>query len=701
MTTSSAAALMAAPAWTVPSPQTGHFTSTSTETRPLAGPWLFKLDRDNRGGAGGWHRSETAVEDWTPVTVPHTWQIEADCSEYQGVAWYRTNFESPEGWAGQSVRVEFEAVYHSAKVWLNDRLVGEHLRSGYTAFTLSLSAALRPGGQNTLVVRLDNSFDDAMLPRGDSFDWTVDGGIIRPVQLLISPPAFIERIDVDARPIPESSRAEVGVSLLVRNDSADPAKLDVFYEIYEDDSGRAVWRLGEPLRVSLAPQTAEYVSPPATSLANPRLWHFDQPHLYRLEGRIERGGKTVHRAAATFGIRKLEVKNGGFYLNGERVWLMGVERMAGSNPQYGMAEPESWIHHDHDDMKELNAVFTRVHWQQDRRVLDYCDRHGILVQVEIPAWGTNTFKGMGAEPSAEIMQNGLDQLQEMISRDRNHPCVFAWGLCNEVDGQNPPAQEFIRRLVREAKKLDPHRLLTYASNSLHKTPQRDVAGEMDFIMWNEYYESWLGGGVEDVGQTLEAIHGAFPDKTIVISEYGFCECRPDFSGGDARRIKVLREHTNAYRRFDYVGGAIFFSYNDYRTHIGDKGTGALRQRVHGVVDLYGARKPSFDALREESSPVERLSVSPEGAKLAATVITRQRLPAYILEGYTLRWTAYANGDLPMEQHEIRLPPLSPGQQATVFLPYAEKNPERVRVDIVRPTGFSTLTAEWKPTGETS
>jgi beta-glucuronidase len=657
------------------------------------------LDRENRGDTQGWHRSETAVEDWKQVMVPHTWQIEADSSDYQGVAWYRTDFQAPEGWTGQSVRVEFEAVYHSAEVWLNDKLVGEHRHSGYTAFVLDLSAALRPAERNTLVVRVDNSFDDTMLPRGDSFDWTVDGGIIRPVQLLIAPPVFIDRIDVDAQARLESSSAEVEVSLLLRNDSPDSAKLDVFYEIYEDDSDHAVWRLEEPLRVSLAPQTAEYVSPPATSLANPRLWHFDHPHFYRLQARIERGGKTLHEATTTFGIRKLEMKNGGFYLNGERVWLMGVERMAGSNPQYGMAEPDSWIHHDHDDMKELNAVFTRVHWQQDRRVLDYCDRHGILVEVEIPAWGPNTFKGMTAEPSAEIMQNGLDQLREMINRDRNHPCVFAWGLCNEVDGQNPPAQEFVRRMVREARKLDPHRLLTYASNSLNKTPERDVAGEMDCIMWNEYYESWMGGGVGDVGRNLEAIHRAFPDKMIVISEYGYCECRPDFSGGDARRIKILREHTNTYRAFDFVGGAIFFSYNDYRTHVGDKGIGALRQRVHGVVDLYGARKPSFDALRQESSPVERLSVTAEGSKLAATVVTRKRLPAYTLEGYTLRWIVYANGGLPMEQREVRLPPLAPGQQATVFLPYAEKKPDRVRVDIMRPTGFSALTAEWKPTGE--
>jgi len=88
---------------------------------------------------------------------------------------------------------------------------------------------------------------------------------------------------------------------------------------------------------------------------------------------------------------------------------MGVERMAGSNPEFGMAEPGQWITHDHDDLKHLNCVFTRVHWPQDKRVLDYCDQHGILMQSEIPAWGYDTFAEMGAEPDSDIMQNALEQ----------------------------------------------------------------------------------------------------------------------------------------------------------------------------------------------------------------------------------------------------------------------------------------------------
>jgi beta-glucuronidase len=144
-----------------------------------------------------------------------------------------------------------------------------------------------------------------------------------------------------------------------------------------------------------------------------------------------------------------------------------------------------------------------------------------------------------------------------------------------------------------------------------------------------------------------------------------------------------------------VAGTIFFDYNDYRTHIGDKGIGPLKQRVHGVVDLYGNRKPSFEALRQESSPVESLHLTAAEGSLSATVTARKALPTYTLEGYTLRWIVFGFDDLPMEQGSMALPKLLPGQQATLRMEFQEKHPTRVRVDVMRPTGFSAVTAWWK------
>src|SRR5512147_271883 len=145
----------------------------------LNGTWRFRLDPGKGGESAGWHLPTAGGEGWSEVTVPHTWQVAQESHAHLGVAWYRREFDVPAQWAGSHVRVEFEAVYHSASVWLNGKPVGSHLRKGYTAFELDLTAGLKYGERNVLAVRADNSFDPAMLPRVDSYDWTPDGGITR------------------------------------------------------------------------------------------------------------------------------------------------------------------------------------------------------------------------------------------------------------------------------------------------------------------------------------------------------------------------------------------------------------------------------------------------------------------------------------------------------------------------------------------
>jgi len=676
----------------------------ATEVVPLDGIWFFRIDPDKKGEAAGWAKTGPAADGWSEVRVPHTWQVMPEHADHLGQAWYSREFDAPAEWKGAVVRVEFEAVYHTAHVWVNGRLAGDHAGKGYTAFALDISPHLLYGRRNTITVRADNSFSPDMLPRNSSYDWAPDGGITRPVSLLVTPPVYLENIWIEATLDRAAKTAALKVTVECRNAADEKETAAAAYRIVDDETGLTVLAgPAEPLSFLLGAGEVKEFSFPTAILEAPKLWHFDHPHLYRLEVSLLEDGETAHLLSTTFGIRSVEVRGTEFFLNGERVRLMGVERMAGSHPRYGMAEPAAWIRHDHDDLKNLNCVFTRVHWPQDRRVLDYGDRHGILIQVEVPTWGPDTFKGMTVEPAPAIMENGLGQLREIIRRDRNHPCVFSWGLGNEVGGQNSAAQFFVRRLLMEAKRLDPGRLCTYASNSLQQTPERDVAADMDFVAWNEYYETWYGGKPADLRRNLEMIHAAFPTKPIVISEYGFCACTEDRPEGDERRNEILRSHNAIFRDYPWVGGLIFFCYNDYRTHIGDKGSGVMKQRAHGVVDLYGARKPSYDVLRAESSPVESLVVrragtrseGPATAGFRAEARARATVPAFPLRGYRIRWVVYGSGDLPLDEREAPLPDLKPGEQTDVPLPVTEKNVRSLVVDVIRPTGFSAATAVWR------
>jgi beta-galactosidase len=295
------------------------------------------------------------------------------------------------------------------------------------------------------------------------------------------------------------------------------------------------------------------------------------------------------------------------------------------------------------------------------------------------------------------MENGLEQLREMIARDRNHASVVAWGLCNEIGGQHPPAHQFARHMLEEAKRLDPNRLCSYASNSLIKTPEQDAAGLMDIIEVNEYFGTWDPGNLEALSKHLDNLRAAFPGKPILISEYGYCACTPDRPEGDQHRVEALRSHDAVFRSKEFLAGAIYFCYNDYRSHVGPTGLGALRQNVHGVVDLYGRRKPSYSVLREECSPVESLIVENRANSFQLRLQTRHDFPRYTLRGYKLRGIFYGEGDVPTERQEVELPEIIPGGEITVDLAFSQTGvPRHVIFDVLRPTGFSAYSRNWTP-----
>jgi beta-galactosidase len=669
--------------------------SRVSETASLCGEWFFRADPDNSGAQQIWYDAQAPSKDWRSVCVPHTWQVEDPLTGYRGVAWYWRHFDAPATWQQCAVRVEFEGVFHTATVWVNGSPAGEHARKGYTAFTLNIAHLIRWGQPNTIAVRVDNAFNENMLPRGQSSDWANDGGIFRPVQLLVTPKTFVERVDIDAVPDLNSGDGSLAIVAHIRNTGLKTWRGRGSFRIVDEKTGLTVLDESQGRALSVNPSESQS-SAFQTFLPKPKLWHFDHPSLYRLEFLIS-DERDVHEYRTIFGVRKLEIIDGAFHLNGERVRLMGAERLAGSNSDIGMAESEEQIASDHADLKHLNCVFTRVHWPQDRRVLDYCDRNGILMQSEVPAWGSETFDRMGAEPDSDIMQNGLEQLREMIARDRNHPSVVVWGLCNEIGGQTPAAYQFAKRMREEAKRLDPSRICSYASDSLRSTPQRDVAGLMDFIETNEYYGTWYPGTAEDVGRHLDEVHAAFPDKPIVISEYGYCACAEDRPEGDEHRIDIMRSHDAAIRSKDFVGGTIFFCYNDYRTHVGERGRGALQQRVHGVVDLFGAHKPSYDLLRRECSPIESIAVENQFNKFDLLIRVRRDLPTYTLRGYRVRGLFFGQGNIPVERRELSLPDAAPGSEMKLELVFSQSEvPLHVQIDVLRPTSFSAYSLVWRP-----
>jgi beta-glucuronidase len=667
--------------------------AVESASQSLDGEWRFAPDPTRAGLLLG-YTSETADRAaWRLVRVPHTWQVERGYEHYTGTAWYAREFVGSPAWRGRAIWVEFGSVNRDARIWLNGNYLGEHRGAGYTPFRFEITQHWRAQANNLLVVEVDNRPSTNALPYRTSFDWPPDGGILRSVRLLALPPSHISRMLVDAQPSSDLRQADLQIRVHLRLPAQPSPHFSLSTQVFAP-GGQRVNEFVRPGVDSMPGGESEIAM--NQTLMSPLLWHFDQPHLYRLVCLLTSNGVPVHQAETLFGIRRVEIRPGRFVLNGEPMRLMGVEWMPGSDPQHGLAEDPRSRRKVLRDLKQLNCVLTRFHWQQDPEVFEFFDREGILVQEEVPAWGRHPLVGTHLAALQET------HLREMILPHYNHPSIFAWGLCNEIVSLTPEGHAFVKQGREVARSLDAHRLLSMASNVMHEDPPQDAGGMLDFLAWNDYSSTWFGGQANHATHHLSNIRAAWPDKGIVISEYGLCECHPRLPKGDLARIDLFREHTAIYRQDPAIAGVIYFSYNDYRTHVGDKGDGVFQQRVHGVVDLLGRPKPSYAVLRAESSPIRQILVSPPTSagdlqRSQVRLLTRSLtndLPAYSLRGYTLLWTVHDRHDAPQVGGRRLLPDLPPGTDHTEELSWLRlSDVGRIRVEVRRPTGYGVLEAE--------
>lgn len=443
---------------------------------------------------------------WRTVSVPHDWSIEDlpldeptdgirsgpfDSSAVGGgavgytvggVGWYRLSFSLDAAWQGRQVSILFDGVYMCAEVWLNGVRLGEH-PYGYTPFGFDLTPHLRGDGPNVLAVRVDTS--------GQTSRWYCGSGIYRHVWLTATGPLRVAQWGVFvATPEVTAERALVRVETRVSN--AAGAAAFVLSSQVVNAAGEAVASVQSEL--SLAASVAETFQQDV-EVPSPALWSCDDPALYTLVSTLTVGDEVVDEVRTAFGVRTIKMTpEDGFQLNGEPLELRGGDVHHDNGPlgacTYDRAEERRV---ELLKANGFNAIRTS-HNPPSPAFLDACDRLGMLVMDE-------SFDCWQKRKNPQDYHRCFDEWWQrdtaaMVLRDRNHPCVFAWSIGNEVVEQEKGDSHGARLAAMQAsciKALDPTRAVAIGAHPGTDPWEKldPLFAELDLCGYNYKWERYV------------------------------------------------------------------------------------------------------------------------------------------------------------------------------------------------------------------
>lgn len=618
------------------------FQAGATERTDLSGEWRFRIDAKGEGEKLQWYK--TVPEGAEIVRVPHTWNIGKN-EDHEGLAWYFRTVDVAALRPQEHIELHFGATFYLSRVWVNGVEAGKH-EGGHTEYFFDITKLLKPG-QNLIAVELDNRPTETSIPglalklkpgKNIWYDWWHYGGIVRDVWLASNEGSLVRRQQIRSQ-LGADGAASVRDAVYIENSSAKEQKLTVATRLLSPDGKQLADKMQTVSISGGARKPIEF----EFTIEQPRLWDLDHDNLYSIRATLsDARGQVLDEKEDTFGNRKLEIRDRHLFLNGQQIRLAGMTRHEES-PWEGLAETAGTIKHDYDDLKMLHTTLTRpVHYPQHEQVLEYADRHGILLMPEIPIW-----QFTGAQlANPKVVTLAKQMLQEMIEQSGNHPSIFAWSVCNESDMSTEGGRAYFHEIKDWVNKLDPTRFVTFADNDISygADPKKEAANDADFIMMNQYYGAW-NGPEDGLVKMLEHAGSSFPDKMFIISEFGTPGVfATNTVEADKLRVQILRHQLDVFEKYDWIAGAIFWCYQDYKSHR-NLWPGLKSGYVdHGVVDEYRQRRPSFFAWQERTSPVTMKTkwrysnwYQTSGFEVSIGRKSLSQIPSYSLRNYALRW----------------------------------------------------------------
>lgn len=561
--------------------------------------WKFCLDEKAVGEKEGWMDGIPGEE---MIPVPASFQdfyTEKDIREYTGDFWYETDFFMPGEWEGREILLRFGAATHRASVYVNGILITEH-EGGFLPFSAKVTTVVRYDSYNKVVVKVNNELNCTNLPCGETitlpngkkmskpyFDFFNYAGLQRSVYLLALPRESVVDFDLDYAI--HGKNAEVSYQVRTNGEHA------VQLELLDAEGSCVAQKDGK--------EGVLYVE-------NAHLWQVRNAYLYRLRIRIMDGEELIDEYEQEIGIRTVKVEGTDILINGEPVYLKGFGKHEDSDI-VGRGFSIGIMKRDFELMKWIGAnSFRTSHYPYSEEIYQMADREGFLIIDEVPAVGmfqslmnfmeASTGKQTAffeKETTPVLLKAHLRAIEEMITRDKNHPSVIAWSLLNEPETTNEAAVPYFKEVFDFANKLDMQkrpRTFALIMNSLPDTCK--CYQFSDIIALNRYYGWYMKGGYEICvaeelfRKEMDAWKEKKLNKPFIFTEYGADTLAsehklPSVMWSQEYQDEYLKMTHEVFDSYDFIKGEQIWNFADFQT-------------TEGIMRVNGNKKGVFTRQRQ-------------------------------------------------------------------------------------------------------
>ena len=566
----------------------------------LDGLWRFRLDFEQVSGKENW---KCGIKSDDLIPVPASFQdfyTDKKIREFTGDAWYEKDVTVPSSMKGSDVFLRFGAATHRAEVYLNGEKVGEN-EGGFLPFLVDITEHARYGEQNKITVRVNNELTETNIPCGRTitlsdgrkmtkpyFDFYNYSGLQRSVYLLSVPKRSIFDVDL--------SYEINGRDAVVRYSIKTKGEGDISLTLKDEEGNIAGLANGKE---------------GCLSVKDAHLWQVRSAYLYTLSIEMRDGDSLVDDYSMEIGIRTVEIKGENILINGSPVYLKGFGKHEDSDI-VGRGFNIGAMKRDFELMKWIGAnSFRTSHYPYDETIYRMADREGFMVIDEVPAVGLfeslvnflDAGTGKGAKsffskPTTPVLlKSHLKAVEEMITRDKNHPSVIAWSLLNEPESTDPNSVPYFEKVFSLAHDLDPEkRPRTFAMES-NSSPSRCRCHHLsDFISLNRYYGWYILGGNEIVDaekkfiSEMEEWKALNLNKPFIFTEYGADTLSsehkiPSVMWSQEYQDEVLQMLHRVFDSYGFVKGEQIWNFADFQT-------------TEGLMRVNGNKKGVFTRQRQ-------------------------------------------------------------------------------------------------------